>query len=48
MAFPRVIFVLGPPGVGKGTVCASLSSENPNIVHLSAGELLRAARASGS
>ncbi|XP_044749108.1 UMP-CMP kinase-like [Coccinella septempunctata] len=37
---PKVIFVLGPPGSGKGTQCVRLASEF-NYVHLSAGELLR-------
>lgn len=37
---PKVIFVLGPPGSGKGTQCMKISSEY-NYVHLSAGELLR-------
>jgi len=44
---PRVIFVLGGPGAGKGTQCAKLSADL-GMVHLSAGELLRAERASGS
>lgn len=46
----KVIFVLGGPGVGKGTQCtaltnASLSPSDPNkYIHLSAGDLLRAER----
>lgn len=36
----KVIFVLGGPGVGKGTQC-KLASEEFGHVHLSAGELLR-------
>lgn len=36
-----VIFVLGGPGVGKGTQCARLV-KNGGFVHLSAGDLLRA------
>lgn len=35
-----VIFVLGGPGVGKGTQCANLVRDY-NFVHLSAGDLLR-------
>eukprot|EP01032_Pedospumella_encystans_P020141 gene20141-22890_t len=37
---PKVIFVLGGPGSGKGTQCERLSNEF-GIRHLSAGELLR-------
>jgi len=44
---PRVIFVLGGPGSGKGTQCLKLSSEF-GLKHLSAGELLREEQASGS
>lgn len=42
----RVIFVLGGPGVGKGTQCSALTqaSECNSYVHLSAGDLLRAER----
>ena len=40
-------FVLGGPGSGKGTVCAKLVADY-GFVHLSAGDLLRAERASGS
>ncbi|KAF8344328.1 UMP-CMP kinase [Cantharellus anzutake] len=36
-----VVYVLGGPGAGKGTQCASLVSEY-DFVHLSAGDLLRA------
>ena len=36
-----VIFVLGGPGAGKGTQCAKLV-ENHGVIHLSAGDLLRA------
>lgn len=36
----RVVFVLGGPGSGKGTVCDYLSKEY-KIGHLSAGDLLR-------
>lgn len=44
---PVVFFVLGGPGSGKGTQCAKLV-ENHGFVHLSAGDLLRAERDSGS
>lgn len=36
----QVIFVLGGPGVGKGTQCANLVRDY-QYVHLSAGDLLR-------
>ncbi|CAM9525129.1 unnamed protein product [Chrysoparadoxa australica] len=42
-----VIFVLGGPGAGKGTQCGKLV-ETFGVVHLSAGDLLRAERNSGS
>ena len=44
---PVVFFVLGGPGVGKGTQCAKLV-EDHGFVHLSAGDLLRAEQQSGS
>lgn len=40
-------FVLGGPGSGKGTNCGKLVSDY-GFVHLSAGDLLRAERDSGS
>ncbi|EDO36160.1 predicted protein [Nematostella vectensis] len=44
---PVVIFVLGGPGAGKGTQCERIVKEY-GYVHLSAGELLREERRSGS
>ena len=44
---PGVVFVLGGPGAGKGTQCG-LIVENLGYTHLSAGDLLRAERKSGS
>lgn len=44
---PLVIFVLGPPGAGKGTQCAKIV-EHFGFQHLSAGDLLRQERNSGS
>lgn len=44
---PKVVFVLGGPGAGKGTQCANIVKEF-GWCHLSAGDLLRAERASGS
>ena len=46
-SLPDVYFVLGGPGAGKGTQCGKLSSEY-GLLHLSAGELLREERRSGS
>ena len=43
---PLVVFVLGGPGAGKGTMCANLV-EDYGFVHLSAGDLLRAERKKG-
>ena len=41
---PTVYFIMGGPGSGKGTQCAQLV-ERYGMVHLSAGDLLRAVRA---
>lgn len=38
---PTCYFVLGGPGSGKGTLCATLVEQH-GFVHLSAGDLLRA------
>ncbi|XP_014287646.1 UMP-CMP kinase [Halyomorpha halys] len=40
---PKVVFVLGGPGAGKGTQCANIVKEY-GFVHLSAGDLLREER----
>lgn len=40
----EIIFVLGPPGVGKGTLCKRLTRDdahNSGIYHLSVGDYLR-------
>ena len=47
LAWLIVVFVLGGPGSGKGTNCARIVSKF-GYVHLSAGDLLREERASGS
>ncbi|KAI5083941.1 hypothetical protein GOP47_0000110 [Adiantum capillus-veneris] len=44
---PRVVFVLGGPGSGKGTQCSKIV-KNYGFTHLSAGDLLRAEIRSGS
>lgn len=45
----KVFFILGGPGSGKGTQCSKICSDFPGSArHLSAGDLLRAERASGS
>ena len=46
-AKPGVIFVLGGPGAGKGTQCGRIV-EKYGYTHLSAGDLLREERKSGS
>ena len=43
---PNVVFVLGGPGSGKGTMC-ELAETQLGWVHLSMGDLLRAERARG-
>lgn len=43
----KVVFVLGGPGSGKGTNCSKIV-EQFGYVHLSAGDLLREERKSGS
>eukprot|EP00045_Choanoeca_perplexa_P004502 m.38689 g.38689 ORF g.38689 m.38689 type:complete len:202 (+) comp12608_c0_seq2:1721-2326(+) len=47
MSKPTVVFVLGPPGAGKGTQSQRIV-DNFNFTHLSAGDLLRAERNTGS
>lgn len=43
----QVFFILGGPGSGKGTQCAKLAKDH-GFIHLSAGDLLREERDSGS
>jgi len=47
LSMPTVMFVLGGPGAGKGTQCENLVKDY-SFEHLSAGDLLRAERNSGS
>ena len=37
---PKVLYVLGGPGSGKGTLCAELKEKN-GFIHISTGDLLR-------
>lgn len=46
LPMPNVVFVLGGPGSGKGTMC-SLAATQLGWVHLSTGNLLRAEREKG-
>lgn len=43
MQKPEILFVLGGPGAGKGTVCTNIVKKY-GYVHLSAGDLLREER----
>ena len=43
-----VLVVLGRQGSGKGTQCALLAERHDDVVHVSTGEVLRAAVSSGS
>jgi len=43
MSTYRVVFIIGGPGAGKGTYCKRLTDQNPNLVHVSTGDLLREA-----
>lgn len=43
---PNVVFVLGGPGAGKGTMC-ELAAEQLGWTHLSTGDLLRAEKQAG-
>ncbi|EIE21451.1 uridylate kinase [Coccomyxa subellipsoidea C-169] len=47
-AKPQVIFVLGGPGSGKGTQQCAKMVEELGLLHLSAGDLLRAHMKSGT
>ena len=46
-AKPTCFFILGGPGCGKGTMCTNLVKDF-GLIHLSAGDLLREERDSGS
>merc|ERR1719201_1416952 len=41
---PKVLFVLGGPGAGKGTQCAKIVENFSSWAHVSAGDCLRAER----
>lgn len=38
---PKVVFVMGGPGAGKGTQCARLLAKYPELDSFSTGDLLR-------
>ena len=42
MQKPKVIFVMGGPGAGKGTQCGRLLKKYPELDSFSTGDLLRA------
>jgi adenylate kinase family enzyme len=44
----RVVFCVGGPGSGKGTICGALCKQSPNLKHVSSGDLLRKEIAKGS
>jgi adenylate kinase len=44
---PQCVFVMGPPGAGKGTVCKRIADKY-HYEHLSVGDLFRAETARGS
>jgi adenylate kinase family enzyme len=44
----KQFLVAGGPGSGKGTQCEKIKERYSGVVHLSAGDLLRAEAASGS
>jgi len=42
MTNPSIIFIIGGPGVGKGTICSYLTNDYPNIISaFSTGDILR-------
>ena len=42
MTKPLIIFIIGGPGVGKGTICSYLTNDYPNIISaFSTGDILR-------
>ena len=42
MTKPEIIFIIGGPGVGKGTICGYLRSDYPEIIStFSTGDILR-------
>lgn len=38
---PSIIYILGAPGAGKGTLCSSFTQHYANVYHLSIGDHLR-------
>lgn len=44
---PKILYIIGGPGSGKGTICEQLINKY-HFKHLSTGDLLRAEVKSGS
>ena len=47
-SMPSLIYILGGPGVGKGSLCTPLPKEFTNVYHLSVGDHLRDLQAQDS
>lgn len=45
---PSLIYIVGGPGVGKGSLCTPLPKQFTNVYHLSVGDRLRDLQAQGS
>ena len=45
---PSLIYIVGGPGVGKGSLCTPLPKQFTNVYHLSVGDHLRDLQAQGS
>ncbi|MCJ1248014.1 hypothetical protein MMC30_005229 [Trapelia coarctata] len=45
---PKIVFIIGPPGAGKGTLSGLLVAQYPHIFHLSVGDYMRSCLLSGA